>query len=218
MLNYSVLITSCDRHDLLAQTINSFIENMNIRPQETIIVEDGSAPAPNWINAGHMENMGKRTWLNNWARRGQLHSADRLWEVCSNDLAFWMEDDWRFLSSGFMERSQEIIENYPEVFTVSMRGTALTDWHPLIDDPRFPFKILQPGYSWGWGGFTFNCGLRRKADYLKLGTPYAKYVVQTNSPSFELEMSKRHVELGYVIPDIGKYVEHTGVGHSCYKG
>jgi hypothetical protein len=24
--------------------------------------------------------------------------------------------------------------------------------------------------------------------------------------------------MGYVIPDIGKYIEHTGAGHSCYGG
>ena len=138
MFKYSLLVTSCGRHDLLAQTLNSFIEQADVLPQETIIVEDGPTPAPHWINAGHMENLGVIKWINKAERKGQLNSADRLWAECSNEIAFWSEDDWCYTQSGFMQKSYDILSKYPEVFTVSLRGSALTNWQPLVNDPRFP--------------------------------------------------------------------------------
>jgi hypothetical protein len=79
----------------------------------------------------------------------------------------WLEDDWGFTAGGFLGPSFEISEKYPEVITVALRG----DWnHPLVSDKRFPFKIAQPNWKGGWGGFCFNPGARRRADWLRVGS------------------------------------------------
>jgi hypothetical protein len=76
---------------------------------------------------------------------------------------------------------------------------------------------LSRDFGGGWGAFSFNCGLRRKSDWQRAGGSYAALVEQTHNPIFERELSKIHIDLGYVIPDIGKYIEHTGGDRSCYR-
>jgi len=44
--NISLVVTSCARHDLLRQTLDSFITTTDMQPRETIIVEDSDTPMP----------------------------------------------------------------------------------------------------------------------------------------------------------------------------
>lgn len=205
---YSLLITSCNRHDLLKQTFETFLESADIPPREIIIVEDGDAPSPEFLKRYRHLNI---RYLNNGARRGQIYSCDRLWQECSNDFAFWCEDDWSFAQSGFIKKSFDILDKHPEVLTVTLRG----DWgHPLINDPRFAFKIAEPNWRGGWGGMTFNPGLRRKSDYKRIGS-YGKHVgYGTHGLGHEMELSRLYAGLGYVLAALPDHCSHIGGGRS----
>jgi hypothetical protein len=104
---------------------------------------------------------------------------------------------------------------HPEISTVSLRGPAWN--HPLVGVPEYPFKIAQPNWNDGWGGFVFNPGLRRKSDYLKMG-PYAQVGTEMTACLAERELSKLYLAAGYRIADLGRpIIEHLGAGRSKTK-
>jgi hypothetical protein len=208
MQPYSLLITSCNRHDLLEKTIKSFLKTADVQPRQIVIVEDGDTPMPAFLSK--YKHLGL-TWINNGTRRGQIYSCDRLWQECKYDYAMWMEDDWVFTQGDFITKSFEILEKYPEVVTVTLRG----DWnHPLIDDNRFPFKIAQPNWKGAWGGFCFNPGLRRKADYTRIGS-YGKHVgYGSHGLGHEMDLSKLYSSMGYVLAALPNHCAHIGGGRS----
>ncbi len=223
-MHYSLLITSCDRHELLKVALDSFMAaNCGaIHPRDTFIVEDGPTPKPAWLTdnyAYYASHLGKITWVNNESRLGQIYSADRLWRLCTQDYAFWMEDDWRFDGGGrWMAESFEILAKHPEIVTVSLRGPS--GWHQLIDQPPYEgFKIAMPGWKGGWGGFTFNCGARRRTDYSRIGSYGAVVAYGANSLDHEKDLSKIYLSLGYKIADLGRIIAvHTGGDCSRARG
>ena len=208
---YSVLVTSCDRDDLLERTIKTFVRTADTPPSEIVIINDGpDRPCPAFLNRyKHL----RLKWICNGERRGQIYTCDRLWQECKHDYAMWLEDDWAFNGNDYIKKSFDILLKYPEVITVSLRGPS--GWHTLVSDPRFPFKIAEPNWKGGWGGFTFNCGLRRKSDYMRLGS-YGRHVgYGSHGLGHEMTLSKLHASLGYVIADLNEViVTHTGVNRS----
>src|SRR5271157_5723913 len=173
---YSLLVTSCQRDDLLETTIGSFVEHCDQPPSETIIVDDGpNRPMPDFLR--RQQNV---RWLCNGARAGQIASCDRLWQECATDYAMWCEEDWRFVRGGFVEKSFEIIDKFSKVISVSLHGPE-----GCVDDERFPFKVA-PLFR-GWGGFTFNPGLRRKVDWVSIGG-YAHAIPDPRLYGYELKL------------------------------
>lgn len=213
--NITLVITSCDRHSLLKQTIDSFIETTDMQPQETIIVEDSTVPQPDWIKQSrYASHLGKITWIANEARMGQIYSIDRAYAEVKTDYIFHCEDDWLFTdSTGWMRKSKDLLDKYPRIHTVLLRGN--TGWHPLGDadeiDKNVRWLIPQPYWRNVWGGITFNPGLRRTADYKKIGS-YGRHVAYgTSGLGHEAQLSKMHLDMGYrlaVLPET--IVQHTG--------
>lgn len=220
MIEYTVCITSCERHDLLEKTCASLV--LDIPPKEIFICEDGTAPVPYpefpgmW---GGMEGRHRVTIITKEKRLGQLDSADRLMQQVSTPYVLWVEDDWEFSEpvSAWLPQCVEILENHPEISTVSLRHTDCNG-HPLVKDPRFPFQIQQPGWANGFGGFNFNPGLRRLSDYQKMGTYASIAGAQTTGCVNEANISKAYLSAGYRIADLGRIVvRHTGHGRTKSK-
>jgi hypothetical protein len=207
MIPYTILLTSCMRFDLLQRTLDSLIAQHcgGQRALECIIVEDSPAPMPLWLTEPpYAEELGNIRWVSNGGHQGQVYSADRLWALCTTEYAFWLEDDWLFLGGPFTQKSFDILENHPRALIVMLRGTV------LVSDPCFPFPILEPYWGGGWNGFSFNPGLRRKSDYLRIGGSYANCSVSPNF-GYELMLSKMYLDMGYVIADLGQpLVQHIG--------
>jgi hypothetical protein len=200
--DYTIAITSCDRHDLLKRTLDSLV--LDIPPKEILIAEDGSTSRPDWLAP-------EVAWLNKPRRMGQIHSADLLMQRVTTPYVLWCEDDWKFSEpvSAWLPRSQEILDAYPEVVTVSLRHRDCNG-HPLVNDPRYPFPIQQPNWN-GFGSFCFNPSLRRVSDYQRMGT-YASLAGQIVSGCLnEQRISVAYRFKGYVIADFGRtVVRHTG--------
>ena len=130
--NITMVVTSCSRHDLLKQTLDSFIsmQSGDSNPVACIIVEDSETPKPAWLNESIYTTMlGRITWLQNEIRMGQIYSIDRAYAEVQTDYIFHCEDDWTFQQGSFMSLSKEILDAHPEVIMVSLRGTG--GWHPL---------------------------------------------------------------------------------------
>ena len=221
--NITLVVTSCNRHDLLKTTLDSFIRVHcgGAKPDAAIIVEDGSTPMPDWLRENihfYSANLGTVQWVQNEGRRGQIYSIDRAYSLVKTDFIFHCEDDWGFVrGENFMQESKAILEKYPKVIQVSLRGDS--GWHQLIDQPPYEgFKIAMPGWKGGWGGISFNPGLRRLSDWKKLGS-YGKHTAYGSMGlGHEIELSKLMLANGYVIADLNKIiVVHTGHTRSTMK-
>lgn len=132
--NVTAVFTSCNRHDLLKRTLDSFISMRagSSKPDAAIIIEDGDTPMPQWLRENihyYSANIGTIRWINNEGRRGQIYSIDRAYAQVKTDYIFHCEDDWEFVGGGdWMVQSRQILE--------SIRTSS-----------RFPFAVIQVGIN-----------------------------------------------------------------------
>jgi hypothetical protein len=208
----TLAVTSCSRPDLLRRTLESFAKCADLPIYETIIIEDSADKKPKWLDS--VKGLGNITWLSNGRRCGQTISIDRLYDHIRTDLVFHCEEDWLFNESGFLQKSLTILNQHPEIWTVSLRGTNCNG-HPNVKDNRFNFAIQEPYWKGYWGGCTWNPGLRRISDFQGIGS-YGKVMGYGHGGIIpEQSLSKSHLDLGYRIAVLDKeYVTHIGAGRS----
>lgn len=219
---YTLVITSCDRHDLLKQTLDSFIEAVDQFPTYTIIVEDSSVSRPGWLSEPKYRQLGQLTWLDNGVRMGQVYSLDRAYSEIKTEYAVHLEDDWLFEEGNFIGRSFEILKTYPQIIQVSWRGSD-ANGHPLIDDGQYPFKLQEPYWGGYWGGWSWNPCLLRVKQAQELVMPRIRRRLGQHGLGFEAEVSKHLLDAGFriaVLPaptgrkPYSPYVRHLGSNRS----
>jgi hypothetical protein len=153
-------ITSCNRLDLLKQTIDSFDKN-NTYPIDQWIMTDDSFDES--IAKQLDELYGNRfTIIHNNPKIGLCKSLDLLFNGSNNEYIFHCEDDWLFEVPGFIETSLKILEINKDVHQVWVRHKNETA------NTYYEDGTIKPWSFDHWKGFTFNPGLRRKSDYLKM--------------------------------------------------
>lgn len=213
----TVVVTSCNRHDLLARTLESFrAHETEGRIARIILGEDGDAD-PSALCARFGAEL-----VRTGERVGQIRLIDRLYAMVDTPYIFHLEDDWEFHRSGFMEKSRALLEADPQTLLVWLRAWDDTFEHPL--------SYRSPDGSWGvmaydfcncWHGFTFTPSLRRLADYKRLppggfsALPRTMYIVAKKDAAglpYEVEASAFYRRLGMraLILDEGGYVRHIG--------
>jgi hypothetical protein len=221
----TVVVTSCNRHDLLARTLESFrAHETESRVARILVAEDGDADPSQVCARFGAEHFRTK------ARVGQIKLIDQAYAKVTTPLIFHLEDDWEFYRSGFMEKSRHFLDLDPKILLVQLRAWNDTGGHPVSHAaPGRDFGVMATGYCDCWHGFTFNPGLRRLSDYKLLGGSYEKqprtmYVVAkmaTAALPSEVEASAFYHRLGYqaVILDEGGYVRHIGEGrHVRHSG
>lgn len=214
--HYALVVTSCNRHDLLKQALDSFILTSSVKPRCTIIVEDSAEGQPGWLRDNwhyYSGAFGRIVWLQNNTRRGQVYSIDRaIGEIPKDiELVFWLEDDWAFIQGGYMQQALEILDRYPAICQVVFRK----DWpHKLIWDGRFEgFEIAQPYWRGDWGGWTWNPCLTRVSDLKRFGS-YASQAGFVHGLKHEQVFSRKFLDAGYRIAALPRHCIHTGGARS----
>ena len=210
----TVVVTSYGRIDLLEKMLASFQE-FNSYPVEGFIVieDDPSARSP--------ANLPDRTlYLHNRERQGQIRSIDRAYQEVRTPLIFHCEDDWEFSRSSFIQASKEILASFPDILLVKLteRHDPTHDMyeHPIVKLPQYPFEVLAHGYDQVWHGFTFTPGLRRMADYQRIGS-YAQHTGEKSGIEAEAALSELYRQLGYYVAILPEgYVHNTGEERSTY--
>ena len=209
--NISMCVTSCNRHDLLKATLESFYAVVDIEPQELIVYEDSDAAMPEFLTDFIWKQRGLR-WLGGTGRRGQAFACARLIQEATKDFVFWCEDDWLFQNriSPFIRESRDILNNHPEVIQVSLRGN--TGWHPL--EARGALWIAAPNWRGCWGGWSWNPGLRRLSDCRAILSDVSKHIGR-DGLTHEEALSKELLAHGRIIADLNRpIVTHLGNARS----
>lgn len=149
----TITVTSCDRFDLLKQTLDSFFE-LNTYPIGDIFINNDS------INDFPIELKNKYKHLNiTWlfgTKRGLSASWDYLLSFVKTEYFFNLEDDWLFSGNpDFIEQSIIMLQYYDQVWVRSIDDHK----HPLEKSPNvYVYKVLPFG---DWCGFSFNPSVRK---------------------------------------------------------
>jgi len=204
---YTLVITSCGRHDLLDLTLNSFIAFADVKPTEIIIIEDSKTA---YIASARFTDYARMTLLQNEKRLGQIASIDRAYKHVKTPYIFHCEDDWQFERSGFITESFEILKQFPQASMVGLRPRH--EQNPLVRDIKpshsrsgVVYYPLDPSRHPEYFSYCFNPGLRRLCDYQKFA-PFA-------SIGHESDISYAFKAKGYAIYNLEKSaVHHIGDG------
>ncbi|MHC5018667.1 MAG: FkbM family methyltransferase [Planctomycetota bacterium] len=226
----TVVVTSCGRQDLLERTLDSFFSHNTDPVHEVIVVEDGDG-APNAALARKYRDRPMR-WLETGRRAGQVAAIDHAYRHVATPYVFHCEDDWEFQAGGFIEKSRRVLEANPSILQVWLRGLSDTNRHPLLDHPfvvgGVHVRLLRHDHDaepWGvWHGFSWNPGLRRLSDYVRLGG-YGALDPDGTMESWQVESAagefyRRAGLFGAVLADRdgAGYVRHLGDGRRVPRG
>ena len=177
---YSVVLTSCGRFDLLAETVASFLNHMDERPAAFIVAEDtGDEAAAAALKPLEPVLGAPFTVLLNRPQLGQMRSIDTAYAEVRTPLVFHCEDDWEFFRTGFIGESRRILAARPNVSMVGLRPRL--ELNPLVRDSEpltledgepggaVPYFELDPALHPEYFSYSFNPGLRRMSDARAMG-------------------------------------------------
>ncbi|QXO61636.1 glycosyltransferase [Morganella morganii] len=214
----TIVITSCDRFDLLKETITSLDINNTYKIKEVIITEDSGNENIKQCIPAHWNC---RVLINN-PKLGQLKSIDLAYSFVTTPYIFHCEDDWMFYRKGFIEDSLEVLNSNKNILQVWLRDftgdiSKCYSFHS-ISNPKiindityFKLESCNPN----WKGFSLNPGLRRKSDYEKEAPFYR------NKPAIdtESEISIAYFNMGMFSVILEKSaVYHLGWGRHVSPG
>ncbi len=216
MINREValVITSCNRFDLLEKTLRSFFKHNTYPISQHIIVEDSHNIDRLNATLARFADV-KFTVLHNQPQLGQMKSIDRAYAEVRCDYIFHCEDDWEFYRPGFIEDSFRVLDADEKVVTVWLREQDDTNGHPVDaellhtgGERSLSYQLMKVNHRKHanadlWHGFTFNPGLRRLSDY-QIVAPISAY-------SGERTLSEAYFERGFRGAIFPKgYVRHIG--------
>lgn len=220
-MSVSLVITSCNRSDLLNITLKSFFKFNTYPIKKVIVIEDSGIKGCIDESVKHIPENIEQKIIYNETNIGQIKSIDIAYSFVETEYIFHCEDDWEFYDYGFIEKSLDILSINDKIYTVWLREyqnyRVVMNGHPV--NPQIInniYHILMPFKERTniWSGFTFNPGLRRLKDY-KLFMPYSSYKnsKECNCGGVEQALSNLYFKNSYIsaitLNEKG-YVKHIG--------
>ena len=211
----TAVFTSCGRFDLLQRTISSFLTHADLPLHEIIVIDNSTLPDAE----SRIESLTDRELvvIANTENIGQVSSIDNAYARVQTDYIFHCEDDWEFFDSGFLNLSKQLLEDRRNIINVNLRvrfDGEKGSMHPITAMQTtangVEYHEYEINYLNAWHGFSWNPGLRRKADY-GLIKPYKLYGEESG-------VGKVYKELGYVAACLkNPYCKHIGTNSSTPK-
>ena len=167
----TVCLTSCNRLDLLKETLDSFF-SINTYPIERFLITEDSTNPDAYKSI--VDNYGDKVKvIFNSINLTPARCIDKMYHLATTEYLFHCEDDWKFDGNpNFIKDSMDILEERKDIYQIWIRHPN-THHHPMI--PGVFTTSTGVWYTvlindcWGdWCGFGWNPGLRRKSDYLKM--------------------------------------------------
>jgi len=148
----TIIVTSCDRFDLLERTLDSFFA-LNKYPYVAFHVHNDSV---NGVPMAIIQKYSDKniTW-HSGTKRGLSASWDYLVNLVETEYFMNLEDDFLFEGNpNFIQESIEILDRYDQVWIRKQSDHN----HPLKPF-TYQFKLVL--HTANWCGFTFNPSVRR---------------------------------------------------------
>ncbi|QUM74918.1 glycosyltransferase [Moritella sp. 24] len=201
MHSVSVVLTSCDRFDLLELTLESFFEFNTYAIKQFIIIED--SPYIDKLKDCLNKFDYDFTVIWNNPRLGQLKSIDKAYSEVTSDYIFHCEDDWKFHKKGFIEACLTPLISNDKILNVWLRHRS-----ELKDSLFGESEVTVSDTSYYLVNdeiFSFNPTIIRMSDYKKV-MPYFNF-----TKTMEPGLSNFFMEQGYfsILVKDG-FVEHEG--------
>lgn len=220
MSDVTVVLTACNRPDLLEATLDSFVEKNTYPIERFIIIDDGLAPGCNEFVRDKYDL--PFVLLYNKAKLAQIRSIDLAYSMVTTPYIFHMEEDWKFLRPDFIQKSKEIMETDKNIVTVWLRSPQDGTLQHKYSDETYStksglqFKKCDVPYPKGiWNGFTLNPSLKRVKDYDRV-KPYQELPritppQQSGGNPLECDISVAYAQLGYyAVTLLDQHIEHIG--------
>ena len=214
----TVVLTSCNRFDLLEKTLTSFFEHNTYPIRQFILVEDsGKDEVRDAIPPKYRDRI---NLIINQPQLGQVASIDKAYRLVETDYIFHCEDDWLFYRPEFIEDSKAILKAEPQALMVKLRSyhhdliyygaraLVLSDRKITENVAHYRVNTTLPHSQY----FSFNPGLRRRAQYPDGG--YAGLVADGQSPAdMEMIASEHYAAQGFFAVLLeNDAVKHIGFG------
>lgn len=208
MSEVTACLTSCNRPDLLARTLESFYRFNTYPINRFIVYEDSGTKCNGELQLQYPDI----EWMDAKERIGQIKAIDKMYQTVETPYIFHMEEDWEFYKSGFIEASMKILDSDPMISMVWIREKDDTNQHPIIWHQDF--GIMKTNHQGLWSGFCFNPGLRRLSDYKRFNA-YGNHTQFSRSKPWlaEAAISKLYAAAGFRAAILKQgYVKHIGEG------
>jgi len=203
MKGITLVLTSCNRVDLLDKTLESIGSEVLQSLEHKIIIDDsGNDSVKDYFSKYDS------SWqiILNEENIGQPKSVDKAYSFVTTPYIFHCEDDWLFDPSFSLQGCVDILNYESNSLQVTFRKDCP---HPV--DPQIrstpngvDYQLKVPGWNGEWYGFTYNPSLFRKSAYDSLG----KY-----QGFREQDISRLYYDKGFFSYALTKkYVEHIGWG------
>jgi hypothetical protein len=180
------VITSAARFDLLETTLDSFFQYNSAPIARYVLVEDRGGASVRDILKKYPAEFDV---IINRSPVGAIASVDLAYKTVTTPYIFHCEDDWKFFRSGFIEESLVLLEAFPRISMVLCRRRGQTPMSDLIYQGALQtyrgvaFRCAPRLAHPHWLGYSFNPGLRRLADYGKVGS-FGRWGVEIDASIF----------------------------------
>lgn len=211
----TTFVLSCDRLHILEKTMRSFFDTCGERTKLVIVDDSGNPDVFLKLvkQYGHISDI-----ICFPENRSQWWALDFMVSYCFTEYIFYLEDDWEFTRSGYLEKSKDILRKYRDIGNVDIsRRTyeheGFVTYNSEIIDDEFNYKkhwrISDRHFFWvGWQG---SPNLKRRDDLILLG--------RVEKWHNEWNIDRRFHALGFKSVFLkDKYVEHLGDNESRMHG
>ncbi|MEO1694532.1 MAG: glycosyltransferase family 2 protein [Pseudomonadota bacterium] len=169
-MDYTLVLTSCGRFDLLDATLASFRQFADHPPSRVLVTEDSGNEKARVVVAYHYPDA---TVFVNDPPLGQIRSIDALYAATETEFVFHCEDDWEFFRTGFLGESARLLDAIPAASMVALRArddiNKLVRNAPVEHEGEIAFFRHDPKLHPEYFGYAFNPGLRRLSDFRAVG-------------------------------------------------
>lgn len=202
----TLIITACNRPDLLQRTLSSFYEHLDFTLKDAIVYEDSGLAG---VNDKVKKSFPGVRFIEPGKKTGQIIAQDTLMSEVKTPYVLTWEEDWQTYKSGFFYKAVRVLEMEPKTLQVLFRHPMDNNGHPTLSGGT-NHRYLSTTYH--WKGFSFSPSLKRLSDYNLIGS-YGKHTAfnPQDPGASEKQIGLLYWRMGYRAAILKEgYVRHIG--------
>lgn len=159
---------SCDRLNLLSCTIQSYLNTVQEKTKMVIMDDSGNSEVFDKLKSLYGSFCDIICFPEN---RSQWYCMDFMPSYCYTKYIMYIEDDWKFLKSGYMQLSKQILEENRNIGIIDISDRHFEEMGACGEETekfiwKKPWRISPIHYYWiGWCG---SPNLKRRDDLIYL--------------------------------------------------